>query len=232
MKEKIKIAFASTAYGPLWRPAVETWMRVIARTQKYLLENDLGEIGGLGITDRMYVHSADNQLVQDLLKDENLTHLFHTEMDMLLPDDTIIKLLQVDQDIVSGLYFIRNGNGQPCLYKRSFVFKENPYAMTPVTLFPEKDKFKLNGCPGLGCVLIKRNVFEKVSFPWFDLKESTYGSDIFFYTKVLEKKIDVWVDPTVKCAQIDYTVVGIDDYHKRIEEDEKFAGSGYIVGCS
>ena len=158
--DSINIAFASTAYGPMWPPAVTSWLRAVGFASRQFTITNMGKLGGVGITDRQYTHSAQNRLISDFLEDQTLTHIFLTEMDMILPDNAITELLETDKDIVSGVYFIRNGNGQPCLYKKAVEVKDNPYPMSPVTLFPTKEPFKLDGCPGLGCVLLRREVFE------------------------------------------------------------------------
>lgn len=233
-----RIFFAATNYGPMWAPVVESWLAMISRTAKRFHVETPGpvDLTGVAITDRMYTHSAENAIANSfLLAEPRLTHVLMTECDMLLPPDTIIKLLEVDQPVVSGVYFLRSGRGQACLYVKTHSTKDNPYVHSPVSLFPTDEPFILDpkghgGCPGLGCVLIRREVFERVSRPWFDLKENYYGSDMYFWTKVRDAGIDVWIDPRVRCAQIDYKVETIDDYHRRIEEDPKFASSGYIIG--
>jgi len=231
MKEA-RIAFGVANYGPLWAPAVSSWLNVMAFMAAH---PEHGQVIGAGITDRMYTHSAENQLVKDTLAESKFTHLFFTESDMVLPPDAIALLLQVDQPIVSGVYFLRNGNGQPCLYVKAVYSKQEPWPHTPVTRFPEDKPFKLGrkgGCPGFGCVLFKREVFEKIPYPWFDLNEKHYGSDMYFYTKAFESDFEVWVHPKVLCGQIDYNMVTVDDYHRRIIEDPKFADNGYIIGAA
>ena len=226
----VRIGFASTAYGPLWRPAVDSWLRVVAYTQRTLMESHRGTLCAIGLTDRTYTHSASNRLVEDFLGDPTLTHLFHTEMDMLLPDDCILKLLALDKPIASGVYFLRNGNGQPCLYRRAVSMGKDVYGMTPVNLYPQTQPFVLKGCPGLGCLLFQRAVFETMPYPWFDLKEGHYGSDIYFFTNALKAQIDTWVDPTVRCGQIEYKIWQHEDYLARLKNDPTFAGSGYLLG--
>jgi len=178
----------------------------------------------------MYTHSAECQVVKDFLDIPELTHLFMTESDMLLPDDTLINLIDADKDIISGLYFLRNGDGQPCLYKKSIRIPGSDYGQTPVRLFPQDRPFKLNGCAGLGCLLVKRKVFETLEYPWFDLKQTGYGSDMYFYHHVGKAGFDVWVDPRVRCGQIEYKVWGIHDYQQRIKEEPAFASTGAIIG--
>jgi hypothetical protein len=231
----VKVVFASTAYGPVWPPAASSWLAVVAYASRTLAVESKGLISGTGITDRMYTHSAENRLVHDFLDDPTNTHLFLTEADMLLPKETVTKLLDLNKPCASGVYFLRNGRGQACLYVKGFTEKANPYPHSPVSIFPEHEPFKLGptgGCPGLGCALIAREVFEKVPYPWFDLKESNYGSDMYFWTKVRDAGYEVWIEPRVTCWQIDYTVVGIEDYHHRINTDPTFAKSGYIIGSA
>jgi hypothetical protein len=235
-----RVYFAATNYGPMWKPVVESWLACVGFAQRQFHVEIPGtrEIAGATISDRMYTHSAENALADAFLNaSPRLTHILLTECDMILPHDTIPKLLEVDQPIVSGVYFLRGGRGQPCLYVKACVTKENPYVHSPVGLFPTDRPFALDpnghgGCPGLGCVLIKREVFEAIPRPWFDLKENYYGSDMLFYTKVRDAGFDVWVNPSVLCGQIDYKVETIEDYWKRIQEDPNFAKSGYIVGTN
>lgn len=227
----VNIAWSTTNYGPLWAPVYTSHLRAVAKASRHFTVNEIGSITGVGCTDRMYVHSASNQLVEDFLGIDGATHLFMTECDMILPDDTLQMLVEVDKPIVSGVYFLRNSNGQPCLYRKPFRVPDNPYPYTPVTVFPTEEPFKLNGCPGMGCVLFKREVFEKMPRPWFDVAEQRYGQDVFFFTHAEQQGIDVWVHPQVRCGQIDYTVVGWDDYVERIENDPVFAANGYIIGA-
>lgn len=226
-----KVVFASTAYGPLWAPAVNSWLTMLAYTARHLHVEHSGTLLGSGVTDRQYTHSAENTLVENFLDGTlcpGATHLFFTEMDMILPKNAIVDLLEMDVDIATGIYFLRGGDGQPCLYKKVITTRENPWVHTPVSMFPTYENFRVD-CPGFGCVLFKRKVFETVKFPWFDLAEGKYGSDMYFYTKAKDAGLEVWANPKVMCDQIDYQVVGYQDYVNRCEKDPKFASSGYLI---
>lgn len=229
----INIAFTSTAYGPLWAPAVASWLRAVAVGSRHCTVTQLGKIGGAGVTDRAYTHQAENGLVEDFLSDPTLTHLFMTEMDMILPSDILPKLLALDKPIASGIYFLRNGRGQPCLFQKVLTSRENPYVFSPVTAFPTTEPFRVDH-PGLGCVLFKREVFEhpQMEYPWFDLAAKKFGSDMYFFTKVKDAGIEVWADPSVMCDQIDYKIETFADYKQRLVEDPKYAQSGVILGTS
>lgn len=229
----INVCFTSTAYGPLWAPAVASWLRAVAVGSRHCTVTHLGKIGGAGITDRAYTHQAENGLVQDFLADPSYTHLFFTEMDMILPPDVLPKLLALDKPITSGIYFLRNGRGQPCLFQKVLTSRENPYVFSPVSAFPTTEPFRVDH-PGLGCVLFKREVFEhpQMVYPWFDLAAQKFGSDMYFYTKVKDAGIEVWADPSVMCGQIDYKEETFADYQKRLVEDPSYAKGGVILGAS
>jgi hypothetical protein len=226
------ICWAIPNYGPIWAPAYETHMRVIAKTSRHLTVSHLGGMSGLGITDRMPLDMAENALTEQFLALPDATHLFLTESDMLLPDDTLLRLLALDKPIASGLFFLRGGYGQPCLYKKLLGLPGNPYAKTPISLFPLTEPFKLNGCPGVGCVLIQRQVFERVGPPWFEIQAGHHGSDMFFYTKAMDAGYEVWVDPLVACEQIEYIIWGLHHYQERLRQDPMFAAQGGIIGSA
>ncbi|HYE89552.1 MAG TPA: hypothetical protein VEA38_00975 [Terriglobales bacterium] len=235
----INIAFTSTAYGPLWSPAVSSWLNVVAYTARHCEIQHLGKVGGAGVTDRQYTHMAENQLVKDFLDHPEATHLFMTEMDMVLPRDCIVRLLELDKDIASGVYFLRSaqpeGRGQPCLYKRPVARLSdrakdaNPYGQYPVTIFPTEEPFRA-GASGLGCVLFTRRVFETMPYPWFDLSAEKYGSDMYFYKHATDYGFECWVDPRVRCGQIDYYQTTIEDWYWQLENNPDFGRAGYIIG--
>lgn len=234
----VNIAFASTGYGPLWAPAVSSWLRCIGTTAREFSINHIGKVGAAGVTDRMYTHSAENRLVEQFLEDKSLTHLFLTESDMILPNDTILKLLKHDKDMACGIYFLRTdsleGLGQPCLYKRPAAYDplHSQYGHCAVSLFPTDEIFQVD-CAGLGCLLLKREVFEgpkAVKYPWFDLKEAGYGSDIYFSKHAKEAGFELWCDPTVTCGQIDYYQTSIEDWKWQLDTNPKFAKFGFIIG--
>lgn len=224
-------------YGPIYPQVYENHIAVASYASRYLTTHKLGSVPIVGSTDRMYLHTACNTVVRELLKTD-CTHIFWTESDMLMPFWTIPALLAHDKDIVSGIYFLRNGEGQPCLYtKGEKSVKTGVHSAHPVSIFPEDSMFKAH-CPGMGCVLMKREVFEQIDAPWFDLKEGFskengkiygYGQDIFFYSKVADAGLDVWVDSSIHCGQVQDYTISIHEYKKKISDPE-FKPNGMIIG--
>lgn len=234
----VNVTFGSTAYGPLWAPAVSSWLRAIGYASRYFAVQHLGKIGGAGVTDRTYTHQSENQLVAESLVDPSVTHIFMTEMDMILPFDAITKLVEMDKDMATGIYFLRsndsNKRGQPCLYKRPLVSppetaENGNYGHQPVSLFPITEPFRVD-CAGVGCILVKRKVFETLKFPWFDLSAKKFGSDIYFSKHARDAGFELWANPEVLCGQIDYYETDINDWYWQLENNPKFASAGFIIG--
>jgi len=235
----VRLAWMMPAYGPIFPQVYNSHLACIAYTSRELSVRRLGDLPITGATDRMYLHSASNLCVAEALAVEDITHIFWTESDMILPNDTITKLLAVEKDIVSGVYFLRGGTGQPCLFVPTpLETKENPYLHTPVKVYDERGPFKLGkrgGCPGMGCVLISTEVFKNIEPPWFDLKAGDpgamngYGQDLYFFTKVKWAGYEVWVDPSVICDQIDTVVSGYSDYRKKIDHGKGVGEGGFIA---
>ena len=243
-KPDVRVAWGMVAYGPFpYADVYASHMAAIAFASRWFATqfiNGESVIRTVGSTDRMYTHTAENVIVREFLETD-ATHLFMTEMDMVLPIDTIPALLQLDKPVASGLYFLRGGKGQPCLYvKTPLAPANNPYPHTPVSVFPLDKPFKLGkkgGCPGLGCVLIAREVFEAIEPPWFDLRERRektgegYGSDMYFYTKVGQAGYEVWVDPRIVCDHMDYVSVNVRDHLQRLQNDKEYGERGFILNA-
>lgn len=132
-------------------------------------------------------------------------YLFSVDSDIVLPsNDTLAKLIHADKDIVSGLY-IQRKLGEQTLE----IYAENaqgglqnvPYSML------EKPGLARVGACGFGCVLIKGDVFRKMSYPHFVYQsaidhKNTISEDVYFCKKAIELGFEVWTDTTVKCDHI------------------------------
>jgi hypothetical protein len=233
----VKVAWAMPTYGPIYPEVYENHLAVSSFASRYLTMHNFGKVPIIGSTNRMYLHTACNRFVRNFLESD-CTHLFWTESDMLMPFWTIPALLQHDKDIASGVYFLRNGGGQPCLYQKGdAIVHTGIHSAIPVSMFPEDSTFKVH-CPGMGCVLMKREVLENIEAPWFDLKEGWdkqtdktygYGQDIYFYSKVADAGHEVWVDSSIHCGQVYEGNISIHEYRKKIA-DPDFKPAGAIIG--
>ena len=89
------------------------------------------------------IPEAQNFLVEQALENPNVTHIFSVEEDTVPPAGALEQLLRCDSDIAAIDYGV---SGWGCIAKNK--------------------QGEILWC-GLGCVLIKRKVFETMEYPYF-----------------------------------------------------------------
>ncbi len=131
--------------------------------------------------------------------DEGYDYFLSLEQDIIPPKDILERMLKHKKDIITGVYFIRNKNnwGQigliPLVYK--LIDKKN-LTMIPLSSSElESNQLLEVISAGLGCVLIHRNVLEKIKFRY----ENKVFDDRFFFLDCYNKGIKVFCDPSIKC---------------------------------
>lgn len=122
------------------------------------------------------------------------THLFFIDSDMLLPPDTLDRLLAHDKDIITVEYSRRK------LPVESVT--------QPLTERKENELYKARVI-GAGCLLIKTDVFknEALEKPWFNFGRGSdgmvvIGEDTWFARTAMDAGYDVWIDPTIKVGHV------------------------------
>lgn len=186
----------------------------------------------IAVTNKMGLASAENHLAQAAI-DLKVDYVFWTEQDMVLPHDIIPRLFDRQKMACSALYFLRGSNGdpQPCMYQKYEGDDEKPYAFVPVSVFTENKLVKVDAC-GMGAVLMKREVLEAVDNPRFDDREGQCGTDMYFWTHVWRKGIEVFVDTGVQSDQINENrpeVIGIKDWRAFVER-HGLRKAGFVAG--
>jgi len=119
-------------------------------------------------------------------------YLFFIDDDMILPADTLEKLLVHKKDIVGGVYKTK--------YEKQDDVLEYLDDKRPSGLFKVK-------AIGTGCLLIKTDVFKKLKTPWFKYEWFDNGMvkrshDWIFCEDAINAGIDVWADNTLEIKHI------------------------------
>lgn len=125
------------------------------------------------------------------------THILFVDYDVLPRNNTMIKLLEHDKDIISGVY--------PAMQKLKVSWclsNETPFKLMDIEDLPT-NPFKVNvACNGM--LLVKMEVFRKLKWPYWKTEyEKTgkkTGADLYFFDKAKAAGYDVWVDPKIKCG--------------------------------
>lgn len=134
-----------------------------------------------------------------------VTHIFFIDKDVVPPVDAIERLLAHDKDVVVGCTPIFKD--QPVWSVMEYDPDEtidNIFNPVKYNELPKK-LFRAHHFGGTTC-LIKRHVFEKMEYPWyqdvFAPGAILLGQDLFFTAKAKQFGFELWCDPDVKCGHL------------------------------
>lgn len=135
------------------------------------------------------IASQRQQLATEALSTE-CTHILWLDSDMRFPNITLEALLSHDKDIVACNYSTRVEPHMPV----AFTSKQNMGERLGADVGLNKV-----AAVGMGCMLVKRNVFESMSLPYFGVEwnqdyTSLIGEDLYFANKADLAGYDIWID--------------------------------------
>ncbi len=143
-------------------------------------------------------HSLIMQIGSDIAHNRNklvaqamdFTHLLFIDADMSFAPDTLERMLKHDKDIL-GL--AANHRRLPLESVVKPLTNEDLHKPLPIDLFE-------CASVGTGVMLIKTDVLNTISAPWFDFEYvdgERVGEDVSFCRKAREVGYSIWVDPTI-----------------------------------
>jgi hypothetical protein len=128
-------------------------------------------------------------------------HVFFLDSDIVTPPDVINRLLKHDLPFVSGLYVRRH---HPPFNE---MLRKHPDGYQPIA-DGEYEKGALVSCDavGLGCSLVKTDVFKDIERPWFRWTEHSAqrgaSEDFYFCKKVRATGFKIHCDTSIGCKHI------------------------------
>lgn len=124
------------------------------------------------------------------------THILFVDYDVLPRSNTLVKLLEHDKDIVSGVYPVSQKCEIAWCLSRDVQFNLMPFTEIP------KNPFKVHVVSN-GMMLVKMEVFDKLEWPYWRSEYVVGGlvtsADIYFCRKAKAAGYSLWVDPKLKC---------------------------------
>jgi len=192
------------------------------------------KVNYFGQTTKQLIHTARQNLAKGFIGSDAEWSLW-LDSDMILPCDTLTEMLKwanaLDAKFLTGIYHQRQGNYKPLAMLNTLKNEKGEVIKTGKDKYhsffidiPDeiKDAVELDLC-GFGCVLIHREVFEKMPQPWFrflfgddvpGMKPDQYVSeDFYFCVKARELGYKIYGLPSLNLGHIsDPKVITRADY--------------------
>ena len=135
-------------------------------------------------------------------------YLMWIDSDMVFKPEQFFKLLDHDKDVVSGMYKMSDNKNYATVENMDEDFFEQ---WSYYQFLQDNDIKKKNGklfkadYTGMGWMLVKYGVIEKMKYPYFYPRKTTHKpgweefvwDDVEFCLRVKEAGFDVWVDPNI-----------------------------------
>ena len=136
-------------------------------------------------------------IIRQKVLDEGYDYFLSLEQDVIPPRDIIEKLLKTNKKVISGLYFYIVKNE---LMPMAWIHHDEKHAVRLKFEDVKKDKLMEVVTAGLGCVLIHRDVLEKVKFRY--VKDKNPFDDVWFCEDVRKINEKVFLYTSVKCKHL------------------------------
>ena len=156
-----------------------------------------------------------NQLVKDFLSKPEYDYLLMLDGD-IIPPLNVLDLALYDKDIAGGLCF----GFLPGSLLVPFIMKENENGRYNVMELEGTEGMVKCDAIGSGCMMIKREVLEKVKYPFRNEYDEdgikTKGLDFNFCTRAKEKGFETWCNVNMPCSH--WTEMDLKDIYRWITE--------------
>lgn len=172
----------------------------------YNLTIPYGVTTELRIIEGYTVDTARNKLVKESL-DGGFDKTFFVDSDIILPKDALVKLLEVDTDIVTGWYIKKMVEQNITELYAPVKGDEKQMGNILEKDMPAFGAFDIVGC-GFGCTLIDNEVIKKVievkgvPFEYVHTKDRICSEDIDFCIKAREAGYKIAAVANLRCDHI------------------------------
>jgi hypothetical protein len=175
------------------------------------------EASNIIATRGVLTYQAMNQAAEGFLQTD-CDYLLFLESDMAHPPDMIPRLLQHNLPVVGGIQTFKQPPFQPMIYQ--YKVEKLPTEVDtqqdtgPYLAIEDWERGKLIEVDGIatGCLMVKREVFERASRPWFTFAEGT--QDFYFCRRVHEAGYKIYCDTSIECGHLALAMVGVADYFR------------------
>lgn len=140
-----------------------------------------------GINTEVFMDSSTILLTQrehlvDRALEFDSDYIFWLDSDIYCPPSTVIKLLAHNQPVIACNYIRRQLPAKGVAYEKMYEWDK------PLDFEPRDSLVEVEGL-GMGCLLMKTEIFHKLKKPWFEFKYTSETNDWLGEDMVLCEKI-------------------------------------------
>jgi predicted O-methyltransferase YrrM len=182
-----------------------------------------------------YIHKSRNAAFREA-QNVGADYLLMIDCDMSFPDDALQKLIDLDKDVASGMYYKRPWPHFPLAYEWTGKPDDVHRNISEIPAEP----FKIDST-GAGLLLISKKVLDgytdevyrehgkPFSHKIFDDGKGgeTIGEDTSFCMRMTDLGYEVWIDPTIELGHIGTQVVKQD--HWEMGKQQLLNGTGWTT---
>ena len=151
--------------------------------------------------------------IADMAIEGGYSHVLMVDSDMTLPRDALARLMAHGVDVASGWYLRRSVDTMQTNAYRLLDPNGRPYYGFPDKSAYSADEMRAMDGPvkvhgtGMGCCLIRTDVFKRLPYPWFDWvnyadRHGMLSEDLYFCLSLAKAGIPLHVDPMVACGHM------------------------------
>jgi hypothetical protein len=143
-----------------------------------------------------------HDMCRHILVSKDYDYMLHLETDVFPQTDIIERLLWNNKEICGAVYYTDEGANRKPVLQRIVELSDNKEDIVSLNFEPTEDlgfmdgEVKQVGHVGLGCVLIKKEVFANIEFRC-DLNLPEYSADSFFANDCYDQNIPIFADTSL-----------------------------------
>lgn len=191
--------------------AIPTFESIYPDTFKALWDMDKGGNEVLFEFVRGYdCATARNNIAQKALS-MNVDYVFMVDNDVTVPKDALVNMISHNVDVVSGYYVHRfktdETSNKTNICKRGEMNYTMQYTGDELATLRNNGEYliRVHG-GGMGCVLIRTSVFNRISYPYYAWRDYGNGKmlseDLHFCEQCKAEHIKIYVDTRVQCGHM------------------------------
>lgn len=189
-----------TAGGLVWDESADSIAANIAEAVKAGHEVDKKSLRG-------YQIGPQRTRIADAAVKGGYDYVLMVDSDVVLPDGALMMLLEHEADVCLGFYAHQGStNGKTCLCKTGSANYDRQYMAAELRELREAGNYTIQvKGGGMGCALIKTDVFGRITYPYFKWvdygdRHGTLSEDLYFCEQCSRAGIAIYADTRVACG--------------------------------